>query len=119
MKILYVEDNEANAYLLKMMLKGHDVDLAYSAVEALRVLERQKYDLIFLDINLGSEEMDGVELLHIIKALPGFEKIPICTITAYAMPADKQRFLDAGFDCYFSKPIDRTSFLRSVNQFAS
>ena len=119
MKILYVEDNEANAYLLKVMLREHEVDLAYTAGEALRVLERKTYDLIFLDINLGKEEMDGVELLHIIRSLPGFDKIPICTITAYAMPTDKQRFLDAGFDGYFSKPIDRHSFLRSVNQFAS
>lgn len=119
MKILYVEDNKANAYLLKMMLRGHDVDLAYSAGEALRILERNSYDLIFLDINLGNEEMDGVELLQVIRSLPGFDKIPICTITAYAMPTDKQRFLDAGFDGYFSKPIDRASFLQSVSKFAS
>ncbi len=119
MNILYVEDNKANAYLLKIMLKGHNVDLAYTAGEALRLLETQTYDLIFLDINLGNEEMDGVELLHIIRKLPGHGTVPICTITAYAMPADRKKFLDAGFDAYFSKPIDRVSLLRSVNDFAS
>ncbi len=119
MKILYVEDNKANAYLLKIMLRGHDVDLAYTAVEALQILKINTYDLIFLDINLGSDEMNGVELLQVIRKLEGFAKTPICTITAYAMPSDRQRFLDAGFDGYFSKPIDRTSFLNSVNSFAS
>mgnify|MGYP003640256755 CR=1 FL=1 len=119
MKILYVEDNKANAYLLKIMLRGHQVDLAYSAGEALRMLENNLYDLIFLDINLGNDEMDGVELMQIIKKLPRFNNVPICTITAYAMPSDEKRFLEAGFDKYFSKPIDRSVLLRSINEFAS
>jgi CheY-like chemotaxis protein len=118
MNILYVEDNKANAYLIKLMLKEYDVDLAYTAGEALRLLENQTYHVIFIDINLGNDEMDGIELLKIIRSLPGHSKVPICTITAYAMAADRKRFLDAGFDQYFSKPLDRKSFLKSVALFA-
>lgn len=114
MKILYIEDNKANAYLLKVMLKKYEIDIAYTAIDAMHQLQDKKYDLFLIDINLGVYDMDGVGLLQMIREIPQYKETPAYTVTAYAMSDDKQRFLDAGFDKYFSKPIDRLELLKSI-----
>ncbi len=69
-----------------------------------------------MDINLGSNSLDGEEIMKVIKANPDNQNIKIMAVTSYAMPGDKQRFLDAGFDAYFSKPINKKEIIKEVKE---
>jgi len=74
------------------------------------------YDLILLDINLGSDEMDGCDVLRCLRQTESYKKKPIFAITAYALPQDKERFLKEGFDEYFSKPVNYQKLQDKIDQ---
>ncbi|MFO1208068.1 MAG: ATP-binding protein [Amaricoccus sp.] len=106
-RILVVEDNEVNQLLITRMLAkgGHDVRLARDGEQAIRRLERERFDLVFMDVHLPG--MDGVTAARRIRELrPPLDRVPIIALTADAMMGDRDRYLAAGMDDYLSKPID-------------
>lgn len=105
-KILYVEDDEINAFIMRRSLTGWDVVLARDAESALELVEDEFFPVIMLDINLGDSKMTGTQALKILKTKPGYDKSVFVAVTAYAMPNDRERFLNEGFDEYFSKPVN-------------
>lgn len=115
--ILYVEDNPDNRMLVRRILLSEDYGLleAKDAHEALTVLETAKPDLILMDINMP--DMDGYTLTAKIKAIPGFERVPILALTANVMRGDKEKTLEAGCDGYIQKPIDFDELLREIEKF--
>jgi two-component system, cell cycle response regulator DivK len=115
--ILYVEDNVDNRTLVRRVLLSEDYTLieAVNAVDALRVLENTKPDLILMDINMP--DMDGYTLTSKIKTIPGFERIPILALTANVMRGDKEKTLEAGCDGYIQKPLDIDQLIREVERF--
>ncbi len=106
MKILYVEDNDINAFIMKKALRAFPLDLAANGERAMELIERQDYDLILMDINLGQGQKDGVEVMHEIRLRNRYKSIPIFAITAYVGKEFEQKFLSEGFDRYYSKPVD-------------
>ena len=117
--ILYVEDNPDNRLLVKRILLSEDYSLleATDAAEALDVLERTHPDLILMDINMPG--VDGYTLTAKIKALPGFERVPILAVTANVMRGDKEKTLEAGCDGYIQKPLDVDELTREIERFIS
>src|SRR5688572_25486971 len=117
--ILYVEDNLDNRTLVRRILLSEDYNLieAVNAVDALRVLENTKPDLILMDINMP--DMDGYTLTSKIKTIPGFERIPILALTANVMRGDKEKTLEAGCDGYIQKPLDIEQLTREIERFLS
>ena len=117
--ILYVEDNPDNRLLVKRILLSEDYSLleATDAAEALDVLERTHPDLILMDINMPG--VDGYTLTAKIKALPGFERVPILAVTANVMRGDKEKTLEAGCDGYIQKPLDVDQLTREIERFLS
>ena len=115
--ILYVEDNVDNRTLVRRILLSEDYELieAVNAMEALRVLENTKPDLILMDINMP--DMDGYTLTSKIKTIPGFERVPILALTANVMRGDKEKTLEAGCDGYIQKPLDIDQLIREVERF--
>jgi two-component system cell cycle response regulator DivK len=115
--ILYVEDNVDNRTLVRRILLSEDYQIleAVNAVEALKVLETNKPDLILMDINMP--DMDGYTLTSKIKTTPGFERVPILALTANVMRGDKEKTLEAGCDGYIQKPLDIDQLLREVERF--
>lgn len=115
--ILYVEDNVDNRTLVRRVLLSEDYKLieAVNAVDALRVLENTKPDLILMDINMP--DMDGYTLTSKIKTIPGFERIPILALTANVMRGDKEKTLEAGCDGYIQKPLDIDQLIHEVERF--
>ncbi len=108
-KILCVEDEAINAFVIKKMLqKKYETTLVYNGLDCLNVIAKQKFDLILMDINLGDDNHNGIELAQQIKTLPNGKNTKFVAITAFALPEDKQKFLDQGFDDYISKPIEET-----------
>jgi len=115
-KILYVEDDEINAFLMRRYLNKWDVDLASDAETGLLLAEQELYKVILLDINLGDSKMTGVEAMKILKENPRYSNCVFAAVTAYAMPEDRDRFIKDGFDEYFSKPVDYENLIAFIEK---
>jgi CheY-like chemotaxis protein len=105
-RILVVDDNPVNLKLASDVLEfeGYTVDRAYDAEHALRAIQRQRPDLVLMDVALPG--MDGLTLTRQLKADAATRSICIVALTAFAMKGDDQKARDAGCDGYISKPID-------------
>jgi CheY-like chemotaxis protein len=105
MKILIAEDNAVNRELLRELLelRGHEILEATNGEEALAVLDRDRPDLVVLD--LGMPVLDGFGAIQKIRANPALRELPVLAATAYAMRGDREKVLESGFDGYLSKPI--------------
>lgn len=106
LRILLAEDNAINQKLaIKIFEKmGYLVDVAGNGLEVLDSMKRQKYDVIFMDVQMP--EMDGVEATKRILSIYPVNKRPkIVAMTANAMQGDKEKYLKIGMDDYISKPI--------------
>lgn len=113
--VLIVEDNHINALILKKSLaKEFDCVLAKNDKQAFEALDQHVIKLILMDINLGSQSLDGEAIMKILRKDPKYPELKIFAVTSYAMPEDKIRFLNAGFDAYFPKPIEKKVILQAV-----
>jgi PAS domain S-box-containing protein len=117
LQILVVEDNIVNQRLAEHLLRnrGHAVTIANNGREALEVLERQRFDLALVDVQMP--EMDGLQLTAAIR---NKEKgtgvhLPIIAMTAYAMKGDRERCLEAGMDDYVAKPINSKQLFELID----
>jgi two-component system, cell cycle response regulator DivK len=113
-KILLVEDNPVNRRLAVFLLRAHGYDVreATTGLEALGMLEKERPDLIVMDIQLPG--MDGLEVTRKIKAQPATADIPVIAVTSYAMKGDREKALAAGCVGYVTKPIDKNIFIREI-----
>ncbi|MBQ7066310.1 MAG: response regulator [Lachnospiraceae bacterium] len=104
-KVLVVDDNEINRKVFRNLLKRNQIKVyeAESGEECLAILERQKFDIIFLDYMMPI--MDGVETLHEIKDRDLCGDTPVIMLTANAIVGAREEFLNEGFDDYLTKPI--------------
>jgi Response regulators consisting of a CheY-like receiver domain and a winged-helix DNA-binding domain len=106
-RILAVEDNAETQLLLEHLLKdSFEVTVVAGVDGALTAVEEHSYDALLLDINL-SEQRTGTDLLHLLRERDDVGNVPAIALTAYAMPGDREDFLEAGFDEYVSKPFTR------------
>ncbi len=103
-KVLLAEDSHANIALMTKLMKilGHDVSVAENGIVALEAARRERFDLIFMDVQMP--EMDGIEATRRIREFDG--EIPIVAMTAGAMKDDLESCLAAGMNAYLSKPIN-------------
>jgi len=113
-KIAVIEDNPDNRMLVRALLEDSyelmEYDNGNDALEAMRLTPP---DLILLDISLPG--IDGVEVLRLIREDPLLAPLPVIALTAHAMGTARERFLQAGFDQYVSKPItDEDVLLDSI-----
>jgi CheY-like chemotaxis protein len=114
LRILVVEDNVVNQKVALRILHqfGYEADLAADGKEALDILEQQKYDLVFMDMQMPV--MDGLEATQRICARYQAPDRPyIVAMTANAMKEDQEKCLVAGMDDYLSKPI-RTEEIKAA-----
>ena len=114
MRIAIVEDNPASRALFEAMLKpSYEVACYETGAAALAGFGRERPDLVLLDIALP--DMNGLDLLRLIRAEPSTRLSPVVAVSAHAMSGDRERFLTAGFNQYLSKPIaDRATLLRAI-----
>ena len=110
------DDKTAHEILSLFLADSHDIEYAFNGKNALEMIQKKKYSLVFLDINLGRDVMDGLELLRLMRQIPGYEKVPVIALTAYAMIGDKEEFLEAGCDFYISKPFNRSGLMQIISQ---
>ena len=115
-RILVAEDNPVNQVVATRMLQklGFKPDLAATGREAMTCLARERYDLVFMDIEMP--QLDGLTATELIrKGADGVldPKVPIIAMTAHAMTGDRERCLAAGMDNYIAKPL-QTADLAAV-----
>ena len=116
-KILLIEDNEQNRYLVSYILnaRGWDVMHAPDGPTGLAMAAESEPALILLDIQLPG--MDGYEVARALRADPKLDPVPVIAVTSYAMSGDRERCLEAGCNGYLEKPIDPRSFASQVEAF--
>ena len=115
MKILYVEDNDDNVYMLKNRLSraGFTVIVAIDGTQGLTMATSEQPDLILMDLTLP--DIDGKEATRRIKADPATKCIPVIALTAHAMAGDKEKALAAGCDDFDTKPVDMPRLLGKID----
>ena len=114
---LCIDDDKTTYEILVLFLADqYSIDLALNGHYALQMVENKKYNLIFLDINLGRDVMDGLELLRILRQNPDYSDVPVIALTAYAMIGDKEEFLAAGCDYYLAKPFSKANLMEVLEE---
>jgi len=115
--ILIVEDEPQNLKLFCTVLQaaGYETIEAAEGKQGIELARVRKPDLILMDILMPG--MDGLEATRILKADAATKDIPISALTAYAMPGDREKLLQAGCDGYIDKPIDIHEFVKTVAQY--
>ncbi len=103
-RITVIEDNADNRLLVEALLEDeYDLTQYDNGAEAQAAMPSDPPDLVLLDISLP--EMDGVEVLQRMRADARLAHVPTIALTAHAMAGDRERFFEAGFDGYVTKPI--------------
>ena len=119
LRILLTEDNATNQKLALRVLErlGYRADVAANGLEALIALERQRYDLVLMDIQMP--ELDGLEATRQIRLRWG-DQIPpfVIAMTANAMEGDREACLAAGMNDYISKPIRVDALVSAIERAA-
>lgn len=114
MRILYVEDNDDNVYVVKNRLTraGFTVLIATDGAQGVAMAADERPDLILMD--LGLPVLDGWEAVRRIKAAAPSGHIPVIALSAHAMPGDRERALAAGCDDFDTKPVDFKRLLDKI-----
>jgi CheY-like chemotaxis protein len=115
MKILYVEDNDDNVYMLKARLTraGFAVIVATDGAQGVAMAASEQPDLVLMDLSLPV--IDGWEAARRIKAAGATSRIPIIALTAHAMAGDQERAMAAGCDDVDTKPVDLKRLLGKIS----
>ena len=116
-KILYVEDNPDNVYMLTRRLKkkGFELIIAGDGQEGIDKAIEESPDLILMDLSLPT--MDGGTATAEIKKIEGLKDIPIIALSAHAMPEHRDRAIKAGCSDYDTKPVDIKRLLSKMGQY--
>jgi PAS domain S-box-containing protein len=109
LKVLVAEDNAVNRlYALRLLERlGHNASAANDGLATLAALQRERFDLMILDVQMPG--MDGVDVTRAVregKAGANDPALPIVAMTAHALAGDRERFLAAGMDDYLAKPVE-------------
>ena len=115
-RVLIVEDNEKSMKLVRDVLQatGYSTLEATTGEEAIELSLSQAPALVLMDVQLPG--IDGVEALERLRQNERTASIPVLALTAQAMSGDRERFLEAGFDGYLSKPIDVAELIQVVQE---
>jgi two-component system, cell cycle response regulator DivK len=116
-RILVVEDQPDSRQIIRDMLAGTDYEIteAENGEEALTAIEKQRPDLILMDIQLPI--MDGYTATNQIKANPALRSIPIIAVTSYALGSEETKARAAGCDDYVAKPFSPRQLLAKIRQY--
>jgi CheY-like chemotaxis protein len=114
-KILYVEDNEDNIYMLSSRLarRGYEVVAARDGQQGIAMARSEAPALILMDLSLPV--MDGWEATRQLKAEATTQRIPVIALSAHAMAGDREKAIAAGCDDYDTKPVELPRLLEKIS----
>lgn len=113
-KILYVEDNADNVYMLtrRLQRKGYEVLVAGNGAEGVAMAKAETPALVLMDLSLPV--LDGWEATRQLKAAAETQAIPVIALTAHAMAGDREKALAAGCNDFDTKPVDMARLLGKI-----
>jgi len=113
-RILYVEDNEDNVFMLTRRLerRGFEVLVAGDGERGVAMAAAERPALVIMDLSLPV--LDGWEATRRLKAAPETQAIPVIALSAHAMAGDREKALAAGCDDYDTKPIDFARLMEKI-----
>ncbi len=116
-KILIIEDNEQNMYMLTYLLESNNYEVfqSFNGIDGIAIAKKTLPDAILLDIQLP--EMDGYEVAQELRKNIELTATPIIAVTSYAMTGDKEKAFEAGATGYIEKPIDPDTFISQLEFF--
>jgi len=116
-RILVIEDNETNIYLIGFILRKNKYEVveARTGEEGVELAVKEKPDLILMDIQLPG--IDGLEATRRIRESETEEEVPIIALTSYAMTGDRDKSLAAGCTGYIEKPINPDTFMGEIEKY--
>ena len=116
-KILVVEDNEQNMYMMDFMLKKHGFEViqALNGVSGIESAKENKPDLIIMDWQLP--DINGIEVTKKLREMDDFKDLPIVFCTSNAMKGDREIAFEAGATGYYEKPINPITFIEELKKF--
>jgi CheY-like chemotaxis protein len=116
-RILIAEDHPASLELMRYLLEanGYPTLTAVNGAAAVTVALRERPDLIICDLQMPS--LNGYEVLETLKLDADLQRVPVIAVTAFSMLGDREKVLTAGFDGYFSKPIEPETFITQMELF--
>ena len=115
-KALVAEDSEVNQIVIKKILSligFGDIDLAWNGEEAVDLVSKYDYDVVFMDIQMP--QMDGLEATRLIRLKN--KKIPIIALSAAVLPKDTQECFEVGMNAHVKKPIDKKELLNAIAEY--
>jgi PAS domain S-box-containing protein len=116
LRCLYIEDQPDSQMLFSVEMKDlKEINFASGFEQALPLLKSKHFDFIVMDINLKGD-YNGLDILRIIRTMPGYENVPVVAVTAYLLPGDTDKFIHAGFSDFVSKPVFREKILASLEK---
>ena len=115
-RILVIEDQEDNRRILRYLLRSAEYEVieAVTGEEGVDLAERERPDLILMDIQLPG--LDGYEATRRIKGNAALRHIPIIVVTSYALSGDDVKAFEAGCDAYVTKPFSPRQLLAKIQQ---
>jgi two-component system cell cycle response regulator DivK len=118
-RVLIVEDQEDNRAILRDLLSnaGYELIEASNGEEGVALAERERPDLILMDIQLPV--VDGYEATRRIKGNASLRSIPIIAVTSYALSGDEAKAQEAGCDGYVAKPFSPRQLLAKIREYLS
>ncbi len=116
--ILIIEDNDDNMKLISFILEknGYRTIRAVNGREGIDMAIKESPDLVLLDIQLP--DMNGIEVLEIIRHSESNGSLPIVAVTSFAMSGDRQRLLSSGCNGYIEKPINPETIMEEIRRYA-
>jgi len=114
--VLYIEDNEDNAYMLSRRLsrRGYKVVVSIDGGAGVAKAQELQPDIILMDLNLPV--MDGWSATRLLRKSPVTRSIPVIAVSSHALPGEREIALDAGCDEYETKPIDFERLISKIQQ---
>lgn len=116
-KVLVVEDNENNLYLITFILEkaGYQVVAAKTGEEGVEMAPRERPELILMDIQLPG--INGLETTRRIRTTPWGSGVPIIALTSYALVGDREQVMGAGCTGYIEKPINPATIMGEIEKY--
>lgn len=116
-RVLIIEDNEDNMYMMKFILEQNNLNviMAQTGMEGFEKALKEKPDLILMDIQLP--DINGLEVAKKIRQSEIGDSTPVIAVSSYVMTGDKQKALEAGCNAYIEKPIDPETIMNDIKKY--
>ena len=114
--ILVIDDepDTADMFAEMMQLNGYRVVVSYGGAQALRMVARERPDLVMLDVMMP--DVSGMDILRFMRRDPRLEQIPVLVVSARSRPDDIQAGLEAGANQYLTKPVSYRELHKAVEE---